>query len=61
MAEVKGGVAAQIMELEPRTVFTHCYGHTLNLGVFDTVKHSVAMKDCLDTCFMVVKLVNFSP
>lgn len=61
MAGAKAGVAARIEELEPRAVFTHCYGHALNLGVSDTIKHSTAMKDCLDTCFEVIKLIKFSP
>ena len=39
-------------------MFTHSHGYTLNLGVSDTTKQSPAMKDCLDTCF---ELVKFSP
>ena len=42
-------------------MFTHYYGHVLNLAVSDTVKQSPAMKNCLDTCFEVVKLNNFFP
>ena len=61
MAGVRGGVAVKIQELEPRVLFTHCYGHALNLSVSDTVKQSSIMKDCLDTCFELVKLVKFSP
>ena len=61
MAGVKAGVAAKIEQMEPRAVFTHCYGHALNLAVSDTVKRSLAMKDCLDTCFELVKLIKFSP
>ena len=61
MAGAKAGVAAKIQELEPRAVFTHCYSHALNLGVSDTIKHSMAMKDCLDTCFEIIKLITFSP
>ena len=61
MAGAKAGVAAKIQELEPSAVFTHCYGHALNLGVSDTIKHSMAMKDCLDTCFEIIKLIKFSP
>ena len=49
-AGAKGGVAAKIQKIEPKAVFTHCYGHALNLSVNDTIKGSVAMKDCLDTC-----------
>ena len=42
-------------------MFSHCYGLALNLGVSDTIKHPPAMKDCLDTCFEVVKLIKSSP
>jgi len=61
MTGAKAGVAVKIEEVEPRAVFTHCYGHALNLGVSDTIKQSPAMKDCLDTCFKLVKLIKFSP
>ena len=61
MAGVKAGVAAKIEQVEPRAVFTHCYGHALNLAVSDTVKQCLAMKDCLDTCFELMKLIEFSP
>ena len=42
-------------------MFTHCYGYAFNLAVSDTIKQSPAMKDCLDACFEVVKLIKFSP
>ncbi len=45
MAGAKSGVATRIPEIEPRAVFTHCYGHALNLSVADTIKQSVTMKD----------------
>ena len=61
MAGAKGGVATKISELEPRALFTHCFGHALNLAVSDTIKNLPAMKDCLDTSFEVIKLVKFSP
>lgn len=61
MAGARGGVAAKIQQIEPRAVFTHCCGHSLNLGVSDTVKKSIIMKDCLDTCYELVKLIKFSP
>ena len=32
MAGLKSGVAKQIQDIEPRAVFTHCYGHSLNLA-----------------------------
>ena len=61
MAGAKGGEAAKIAQLEPRAVFTHCYGHALSLGVSDTVKTLPVLRDCLDTCFELVRLVKFSP
>lgn len=47
--------------MEPRAVFTHCYGHALNLSVSDTIKQCNIMKDCLDTSYELVKLIKFSP
>ena len=37
MAGHKGGVAAMIKKIEPRALFTHCYGHALNLAFADTI------------------------
>ena len=61
MAGARAGVAVKIQELEPRAVFTHCYGHALNLAVNDTITKVPKMKDCLDTCYEIVKLIKFSP
>ena len=38
MTRVRNGVAKQLTDEEPRAIFTHCYGHALNLAVGDTVK-----------------------
>ena len=38
MAGARRKVAAQILQEEPRAIFTHCYGHSLNLACSDTVK-----------------------
>ena len=32
------GVASQIIQLEPRATYTHCYGHVLNLAARDTIQ-----------------------
>jgi len=34
----RNGVAKQLLADEPRAVYTHCYGHSLNLAISDTVK-----------------------
>ena len=38
MSGAKSGVAKQISEEEKRAVYTHCYGHALNLAAHDAVK-----------------------
>ena len=57
----KSGVAKQLLDDEPRAVFTHCYGHSLNLAISDTVKGCKVMKDALDLIFEVTKLIKYSP
>ena len=61
MAGTKAGVAARIQQEEAKAIFTHCYGHALNLSVSDTIKRCKVMKDCLDTCFELIKLIKWSP
>ena len=61
MAGAHSSVAAKIQQLEPKAVFIHCYGHALNLSVNDTVKKCNIMRDCLDTCYELIKLIKFSP
>ena len=55
MSGRRNGVAKQISELEPRAIFTHCYGHALNLAASDTIKQSKVMKDALDTTHEITK------
>ena len=61
MSGAKSGVAKQISDIEPRALFTHCYGHSLNLAASDTLKQSKLMKDALDTTHEITKLIKFSP
>ena len=61
MTGVKIGVASQIISKEPRVIFTHCYGHALNLAVGDTVKQSTLMRDALNTTHEISKLLKYSP
>ena len=56
MSGHKNGVAAIIKKDEPHALFTHCYGHALNLAVSDAV-----MQDSLDTVYEITKIVKFSP
>ena len=61
MSGTKSGVAKRIRDLEPRAVFTHCYGHSLNLAAGDTIKSSQLMRDALDTTHEITKLIKYSP
>ena len=38
MAGIRNGVATQIRAEEPRAIYSHCYGHALNLAACDTVQ-----------------------
>ena len=61
MAGVRNGVATQISREEPSALFSHCYGHALNLAASDTVKQNKILRDTLDTAFEISKLLKFSP
>ena len=37
MSGAKSGIVARMYAAEPRAVFTHCYGHALNLASADTI------------------------
>ena len=58
MSGSRGGVATKLQQEEPRAVYTHCYGHALNLACGDTIKKSKVMRDALDTAYEIVKLVK---
>lgn len=61
MKGAKTGVAARIMQDEPRAIYIHCMGHSLNLAVQDTVKQNRVLKDCLDYSYELIKLIKKSP
>ena len=61
MIGIRSGVAKQIADIEPRAIFTHCYGHALNLAVADTVKQSKVMRNALETTYEIIKLIKYSP
>ena len=61
MSGAKKGVAKVIADKETRAIFTHCYGHALNLGVGDTIKQYQLMKSALDVMAEISKLIKKSP
>ena len=61
MAGKKSGVATQIQKLEPRALYTHCYGHALSLACNDSIKHCKLIKDTLDIATEITNLIKESP
>ena len=61
MSGIKNVVAKLFMDKEPSAIYTHCYGHALNLATGDTIKRCSVMKNTLDTVHEICKLVKYSP
>ena len=61
MAGHKKGVATQILSVEPRALYTHTYGHSLNLVMCDMIKNCKLTRDAMDITNEGIKLVKFSP
>ena len=53
----KSGVAVQIKSEEERALYTHCYAHSINLAVGDTMKVCPILKDTIDNIYELRKLV----
>ena len=60
-AGCKTGASTTILQKKHRTLYTHCYGHALNLAVQDAVKANVILHDTLDTIEEMTKLIKKSP
>ena len=61
MSGIRNGVAKILTNEEPRAVYTHCYGHCLNLAIGDAIKNSKVMKSCLEVVYEISKLIKKSP
>ena len=61
MSGIKSGVAKLLIDMELRAIYTHCYGHALNLAASDTIKRCSLMKSTLDAIHEICKLVKSSP
>ena len=53
MSGARKGVVTIITQEESRALYTHCYGHALNLAIADMVKQSKVCRDALDTAFEI--------
>ncbi len=61
MSGRRSGVSTQIAGIEPRALYTHCYGHALNLATQDAIKGVKIMADALETVYEITKLIKKSP
>ena len=61
MRGARSGVAKQILDLERRAVYTHCYGHSINLAVNDAMKLCKTIKSSLEITHEITKLIKHSP
>ena len=53
-------VATQLQADEPRAIYTHCYGHSLNLTASDTITRCHVIKTALETTQEISKLIKYS-
>ena len=58
MSGKKNGLSTLVREEEPRALYTHCYGHALNLAAQDALRRNKVMNDALDISIEVIKLVK---
>jgi len=61
MAGCKSIVKTQILQLEPRALFTHWYGHSLSLSVADTIRAVKYLGSIMVTVHELSKLLQYSP
>ena len=61
MSGCKSGVATSITAIDSRALFTHCYGHSLNLAVGDTIKGIKLLADVLDIVFEMCLVFSSFP
>ena len=61
MSGKRSGVATQIKPLNRKCLYTHCYGHALNLAVGDVFKTIANLESTFATAHDISKLVKKSP
>ena len=61
MRGIRSGVAKRILDEEPKAVYTHCYGHSINLAMNDSIKACKPVKTSLEVTHEITKLIKYSP
>ena len=59
MQGCQNGVATQLSQEETRALYTHCYGHSLNLACQDTIRDIKHLRHPLDIAFELSKLLKY--
>ena len=57
----KSGVAKLIKDVQKKAIHSHCLGHSTSLSVRSIDDVTRGMRDCMDVCMEIVKLIKFSP
>lgn len=61
MSGAHKGVAKRLSDIQPLAPFIHCYAHSLNLAIQDTVKAIPLIRDTLSVVHEISVLVKASP
>lgn len=61
MSGCRSRVAKKIMDDEPKAIYTHCYGHSLDLAISDTAKRCDCINNDLSITHEITKLIKKSP
>ena len=61
MSGSKSGVTVKIKSEEECALYTHCYAHSINLAVGDTMKVCPVHNDTIDNTYEMINLVKMSP
>lgn len=57
----RNGLKTLILKENPKAHYVHCYAHSLQLAVQDTVRQSDLMNSVFDLCSEIAKLIRNSP
>ena len=61
MSGSKSGVATRFKQENNKCLFTHCYGHALNLAVGNAIKQVPTLNETFGVAYEICKLIKKSP
>ena len=61
MLRKNSSVAKQMLEDFKKALPSHCLGYSTSLSVLSVDNLSCCIKDCMDACMEIMKLIKFSP